>query len=58
MPRIEILFDKKNSNKPSEKVRNALCEQVKHYTQREFINSTVKLSSYLFLNCNTSLTMK
>ncbi|QXB06598.1 DinI-like family protein [Providencia rettgeri] len=30
MPRIEILFDKENSNKPSEKVRNALRERVIH----------------------------
>lgn len=28
MPRIEILFDKEVSNKPSEKVRNALRERV------------------------------
>ncbi|MGO2306114.1 MAG: DinI-like family protein [Providencia sp.] len=28
MPRIEILFDKESGNKPSEKTRNALREQV------------------------------
>ncbi|RUT64883.1 DinI family protein (plasmid) [Morganella morganii] len=28
MPRIEILFDKENKQKPSEKVRDALREQV------------------------------
>lgn len=28
MPRIEILFDKENKPNPSEKVRNALREQI------------------------------
>lgn len=28
MPRIEILFDKESGNKPSEKTRNALREQI------------------------------
>ncbi|MDM3610310.1 DinI-like family protein [Proteus mirabilis] len=28
MPRIEILFDKESSNKPSEKVRDALRERI------------------------------
>ncbi|MDT5426429.1 DinI-like family protein [Providencia rettgeri] len=47
MPRIEILFDKENSNKPSEKVRNALREQVIHKIGNKYgpLNVRVALSS-------------
>nr|WP_282553906.1 DinI-like family protein [Providencia rettgeri] len=47
MPRIEILFDKENNNKPSEKVRNALREQVIHKIGDKYgpLNVRVALSS-------------
>nr|ELR5069469.1 DinI-like family protein [Providencia rettgeri] len=47
MQRIEILFDKENSNKPSEKVRNALREQVIYKIGDKYgpLNVRVALSS-------------
>ncbi|MGB5117243.1 DinI-like family protein [Providencia rettgeri] len=47
MPRIEILFDKEVSNKPSEKVRNALRERVIQKVGDKYgpLNVRVALSS-------------
>lgn len=47
MPRIEILFDKESSNKPSEKVRDALRERIiqKVGNKYGFLNVRVALSS-------------
>ncbi|MEY0558075.1 DinI-like family protein [Providencia rettgeri] len=47
MPRIEILFDKEVSNKPSEKVRNALRERVIQKVGNKYgpLNVRVALSS-------------
>ncbi|EMH8372068.1 DinI-like family protein [Proteus mirabilis] len=47
MPRIEILFDKESSNKPSEKVRDALRDRIiqKVGNKYGFLNVRVALSS-------------
>lgn len=47
MPRIEILFDKENKQKPSEKVRDALREQVLKKVGDKYgqLNVRVALSS-------------
>lgn len=47
MPRIEILFDKENKQKPSEKVRDALREQVLKKVGNKYgqLNVRVALSS-------------
>ncbi|MBW5406862.1 DinI-like family protein [Morganella morganii] len=47
MPRIEILFDKENKQKPAEKVRDALREQVLKKVGNKYgqLNVRVALSS-------------
>ncbi|ROD54305.1 DinI-like family protein [Proteus mirabilis] len=47
MPRIEILFDKESSNKPSEKVRDALRERIIQKVGSKYgsLNVRVALSS-------------
>ncbi|HGN1992916.1 DinI-like family protein [Proteus mirabilis] len=47
MPHIEILFDKESSNKPSEKVRDALRERIIQKVGNKYgsLNVRVALSS-------------
>lgn len=47
MPRIEILFDKESSNKPSEQTRNALREQIIERIGHKFgqLNLRIAMSS-------------
>ncbi|MEQ4621345.1 DinI-like family protein [Providencia vermicola] len=51
MPRIEILFDKEVSNKPSEKLRNALREREIQKVGNKYDLLNVKVT----LNPSTSL---